>query len=499
MQKLSSVRRINTAKVLFAAALVGLSGPNAMGQPTIRSVGAMQDVNKVSVRFNGPIDSNSIATVNFAVSGATVTNAEMQLNHSVMSNYDTVTMTSFVTPQINDAVLLSLSAPITGAHTLNVSGVKDLGGTTMAPVTGQAFTVSGYKFGQMGKPFYIGSAAPYGADGFDIENYGGGLSQYLDEDSFVYVKRTNDFDFKMHIVSYAYSGRNVNWGIIARESIAEVEGVPYYSDPPANTTRNLYPRCINVYAWPVKLIQYDDGVHWTVLDARIRYDAVYRSIFGGNFGTGNAPQYPFAIDGGRWNENRPAPVWPNNVWLRLRRIGNTFYGYHSSDGINWGVNNGPGSDFVTHPYIMEGCSNVMYVGFQNADSRLDTTGIATPWFDPADGVSPLEPEKWAAYHARGFHAFFDNAVEIPWPTVSIVVQPTPASVFPNNQVTFTVAATGGDLPLTYQWYKGPNPIGGATASSYNIPSVQPGDAGNYKVVVSNGKSELTSTEVALVV
>jgi len=130
-----------------------------------------------------------------------------------------------------------------------------------------------------------------------------------------------------------------------------------------------------VYAWPVKLIQYDDGVHWNVLDARIRFDAVYRSIFGGNFGTGNAPQYPFALDGGRWNEKRPAPVWPNNVWLRLRRIGNTFYGYHSSDGINWGVNNGPGSDFVTHPYIMEGCSNVMYVGFQNADSLLDTTGI----------------------------------------------------------------------------------------------------------------------------
>ena len=153
MQKLSSSRRV-IAKTLFAAALVGLSGPIALAQPTIRSVGAMQDVNKVSVRFNGPIDPASIATGNFSVSAATVTNAEMQLNHSVMSNYDTVTLTTFVTPQINDAVLLSLSDPITGAHTLNASGVKDLGGTTMAPVTGQAFTVSDYKFGQMGKPFY---------------------------------------------------------------------------------------------------------------------------------------------------------------------------------------------------------------------------------------------------------------------------------------------------------------------------------------------------------
>src|SRR5436309_6849171 len=227
MQRMSSILRV-VAKTLFAAALVGLSGPIAMAQPTIKSVGAMQDVNKVSVRFNGPIDSNSIATVNFAVSGATVTNAEMQLNHSVMSNYDTVALTSFVTPQINDAVLLSLSAPITGSHMVNAAGVKAPGGTTMAPVTGQAFTVSEYTFGQMGKPFYYGSATPYGADGFDIENYGADIAQYTDEDSFVYVKRTKDFDFKMHIASYAYSGRNVNWGIMARESIDEVEGVPYY-------------------------------------------------------------------------------------------------------------------------------------------------------------------------------------------------------------------------------------------------------------------------------
>ena len=90
MQRLSSSRRV-IAKTLFAAALVGLSSAITMAQPTIRSVGAMQDVNKVSVRFNGPIDSNSIAAVNFTVSGATVTNAEMQLNHSVMSNYDTAT------------------------------------------------------------------------------------------------------------------------------------------------------------------------------------------------------------------------------------------------------------------------------------------------------------------------------------------------------------------------------------------------------------------------
>jgi hypothetical protein len=48
--------------------------------------------------------------------------------------------------------------------------------------------------------------------------------------------------------------------------------------------------------------------------------------------------------------------------------------------------------------------------------------------------------------------------------------------------TFTVTATG--TGLTYQWKKNGVNIGGATASSYNIPSTATADAGTYTVVVS---------------
>jgi len=105
MQKLSSSRRV-IAKTLFAAALVGLSGPIALAQPTIRSVGAMQDVNKVSVRFNGPIDPASIATGNFSVSAATVTNAEMQLTQPSCKTTTTAAMTVVAIPQITAAATL---------------------------------------------------------------------------------------------------------------------------------------------------------------------------------------------------------------------------------------------------------------------------------------------------------------------------------------------------------------------------------------------------------
>jgi hypothetical protein len=53
-----------------------------------------------------------------------------------------------------------------------------------------------------------------------------------------------------------------------------------------------------------------------------------------------------------------------------------------------------------------------------------------------------------------------------------------------QNLTFTVVAEGA-VPLTYQWFKGPNPIAGATLSSYTIPSVAPGDAGTYSVQVDN--------------
>ena len=336
------------AKTLLAAALVGLSGPSALAQPTIKSVGAMQNVNKVSVRFNGPIDSNSIATVNFSVSGATVTNAEMQLNHSAT-----------VQNQIKDAVLLSLNAPITGPQTLNASGVKDLvGGATMVPVTGQAFTVSDYRYVQNGRPFYDGSATPYGADGFDIENYGWANEAYTGEESFVYVMKTNDFDFKFHLASYAYLGRYVQWGIMAREGLDE--HVPEFVGDPANNERNPYHRLVNVLAWNLNMAIYVDGTTWAIEPARDRYEAVYRQEFGNTLGNAGSFDFPPRANGGgsRWNRIRPSSHYPDNVWFRLRRLGNTFYGYMGTDGVTWDKNN-----FCPDDFTMPGCSNVMYVGF----------------------------------------------------------------------------------------------------------------------------------------
>jgi hypothetical protein len=62
--------------------------------------------------------------------------------------------------------------------------------------------------------------------------------------------------------------------------------------------------------------------------------------------------------------------------------------------------------------------------------------------------------------------------------ISVTQQPQSQTVNVGSPVAFTVAATGTDL--SYQWFKGPQPIIGATGAMYQIASAQLGDAGSYR-------------------
>jgi hypothetical protein len=86
----------------------------------------------------------------------------------------------------------------------------------------------------------------------------------------------------------------------------------------------------------------------------------------------------------------------------------------------------------------------------------------------------------------------------------ITTQPQNQTIVQGNTATFTVAAIG-NAPLTYQWRKnavnlsnGGN-ISGATSATLSVSNVQPGDAGNYSVVVGNTNGSVTSADAALVV
>ncbi len=83
------------------------------------------------------------------------------------------------------------------------------------------------------------------------------------------------------------------------------------------------------------------------------------------------------------------------------------------------------------------------------------------------------------------------------PAPTIEAQPVDALVCPGAAVEFTVGAS--PPPLSYQWRKNGQPIGGATGSSYTITAVSNDDAGLYDVLVSNDCATVTSAVAVLAV
>ena len=79
---------------------------------------------------------------------------------------------------------------------------------------------------------------------------------------------------------------------------------------------------------------------------------------------------------------------------------------------------------------------------------------------------------------------------------SITTQPQALAEGVGANVNFSVTATGTQ-PLSYQWYQNGGPVGGATASILNIPSIQSANQGNYTVVVTNIAGTATSATANL--
>jgi len=82
----------------------------------------------------------------------------------------------------------------------------------------------------------------------------------------------------------------------------------------------------------------------------------------------------------------------------------------------------------------------------------------------------------------------------------ITTQPQGKTVADGQPVSFSVAATG-PAPLSYQWYRGNNPVSGETGTTLTIPqAVYADDNGaTFKCVVTNSTGSTESSAVTLTV
>ncbi len=81
---------------------------------------------------------------------------------------------------------------------------------------------------------------------------------------------------------------------------------------------------------------------------------------------------------------------------------------------------------------------------------------------------------------------------------AIISHPQNLTRVAGQAATFSVTASGNPSP-SYQWQKNGTNIGGATSSSYTIPSVSAANEGSYTVRVSNSQGSLTSNPATLTV
>jgi len=98
------------------------------------------------------------------------------------------------------------------------------------------------------------------------------------------------------------------------------------------------------------------------------------------------------------------------------------------------------------------------------------------------------------FNGSNYDGFMVSTIVLP----IVTNQPQSQAALLHSNVTFSVAASGGQ-PLMYQWYFNNTNMIGKTNSTLTIQNINTNDMGNYFVVVSNVFGSVTSTGATLTI
>ncbi|HEX3720869.1 MAG TPA: Ig-like domain-containing protein [Verrucomicrobiae bacterium] len=329
--------------------------------PTVVSLAGLPETS-IGIRFDKALDTNSAATAsNYTLSDGTPIDSAQLLPDQL-------------------TVVLETSQLSASSFTLTINGVMDLAGNTMHNVVANGKTLNYTVQDIVGTPAISTPSLvySYATNIVDVQVNGGLMWFGSDSFNFVYNSLTNDFDVRVQCPSISGGDGNSIIGIDARNS----------TDPASP----------HVFA-----TIYSGG--------RTEWTASSRGTYGGNT----------AVFPGNWAISYDTSDIPN-VWLRLRRVGNTMTAFGSTNGTDWTqVGDIISSDFPTN----------MVVGLCSCSTDA---GEPTLFGDFAN----FSPDPG-----------YTNA------SIGLTSQPQSVTVEQDRPVTFTVNAiltNGAQGDLIYTWY-----------------------------------------------
>jgi len=257
---------------------------------------------EVSVVFNNTVSPGSVADI----------------SNYFFPPHEQVQIDNIRYQPLDNAVVLTVSGLATNSpNSLTVSNIKDTAGATLPPAT-LSFTtkpiswtaVGGQQFG------FAPDAVAVGDTGFDLIS--GGVLMHnsnYDESTFAYETLTGDFDRKVRVAFQEPSSTDAIAGLMVRETLDAERPAPADSSDPAQA----FSRYFQVQVAPSALA-YQDEFDQPAND----YGVTVRRFLGGS-----SLGYSETL-----TTDTNAPAYPN-AWLRLKRVGQTFYAFRGTDGTNW--------------------------------------------------------------------------------------------------------------------------------------------------------------------
>ena len=450
----------------------------------------------VGIVFNKPIKPSSLGVDAF---GVTCGGSQIYLNSAALL------------PD-GRTVRLVLDGYLTGSFTVAASYIENLDGISSADYSyadGQVLapadvsTNVGPGFGST-DPLYVGTALNATNDNW-IEVLAGGsdIGSTNDAMQFVYQSFTNDFVATVRVASLQRSDPWAKAGLMARPSLA------------ANSQN------IAALATPA-LADGGAGVFTTL--ARATNGATTAEL------------------------SRTAEFSSN--WLKLRRAGNAFFTYSSSNGVDWIAlaTNTPSPAYpatvlvglatTAHTNAADQFTKAEYAGFSVVSPVIITTQPQTGTVSEGTPVSltvtatgttapllyqwqkngadipgattdtlafnPASVTNEASYRVRVSNsegsAWSDAAfLTVVATSLPVVTQaPSSRTVFAGGSARFTVAGSGS-LRLSYQWLYNEAPIANETNTTLTMLGITTGQAGNYRAVLGNEAGSVTSAVAMLTV